>query len=82
MKKTLIVCLLCLSLSAWGFSSGLSLRLGGGLSYLTGGDLNKAIQSQNEYYQAQFSTVSGEFQKLSYGMDFGAELVLNLSFRG
>jgi len=79
MKKILAGCLLCLSLSAWGFSSGLSLRLSGGLSYLTGGDLNRAIQSQNEYYQAQFTTVTGEFQKLSFGLDFDAELVLNLS---
>lgn len=79
MKKALMGILLCLSLSVWGFSSGLSLRLGGGLSYLTGGDLNSALQSQNEYYQAQFTSVSGEFQKLSLGLDFDAELVWNLS---
>jgi len=78
MKKTLTGCLLCLSLSAWGFSAGFSLRLAGGASYLTGGDLNRAIQSQNEYYQAQFTSVTGEFQKLNFGLDFDAELVLNL----
>jgi hypothetical protein len=79
MKKTLISCLLSLSLSAWGFSSDLSLKLGGGLSYLTGGDLNRAIQSQNEYYQAQFSSLTGELQKLSFGLNFDAELVLHVS---
>ena len=81
MKRILIGWLLCLSLSAWGFSAGLSLRLNGGLAWLTGGDLNRAIQSQNEYYQAQFTTVGGGLQQLSFGMDFDAELVLNLSPR-
>jgi opacity protein-like surface antigen len=79
MKKTFLVPVLCLVLVSAGFSMGFSLKLKGGMAYVTGGDYNKAIDGINAYSDAFYSTVTGTFSKLSLGMDVGGELILDVN---
>ena len=64
-------------------SSALSLRLYGGLSRLSAGDLNDGLDGYFELleiYEAMgFGSVSGGYRPLHAGYDFGADLVFQLS---
>jgi opacity protein-like surface antigen len=80
MKKLVLIGVLCLSLTAVGFSMGFSIKATGGLSMLFGGDYNSAVQGQNDYYNALTGvTVNSELSKLSLGIDFGAEFILQFT---
>ena len=80
MKKLFLIGILCLSLTAAGFSMGFSIKATGGLSLLFGGDYNAAVQGLNDYYNAITGvTVNSERSKLSLGLDFGAEFILQFT---
>jgi opacity protein-like surface antigen len=80
MKKLFLIGVLCLSLTAAGFSMGFSIKATGGLSLLFGGDYNAAVQGQNDYYNAIPSIIiNSERSKLSLGLDFGAEFILQFT---
>ena len=80
MKKLFLIGVLCLSLTAVGFSMGFSIKATGGLSLLFGGDYNSAVQGQNDLYHAETGvTVNSELSKLSLGIDFGAEFILQFT---
>jgi hypothetical protein len=79
MKKALILVVLCLFLVTAGFSMGFSLKLTGGASYISSGDYNSGIDGINAYYAALgYTTLTGKFSKLQFGMDFGGELILDI----
>jgi len=59
---------------SFGTSQSLKLKLSGGLSYASGGDLAKGIQGETEYLGADYS-LSGEFRAPYLGIDFEAELI-------
>ena len=80
MKKTLVVLCLCFILASYGFGSGFSLKLSGGLSYLMGGDYNEIIQGQNDFYHnATTLSISNDFKKLNLGWNAGAEFIVNFT---
>ena len=80
MKKTLVVLCLCCVLASYGFGSGFSLKLSGGLNYLMGGDYNEIIQGLNDWYHnATSASISNDFKKLKLGWNAGAELIVNFT---
>ena len=80
MKKLFLIGVLCLSLTAVGFSMGFSIKATGGLSLLFGGDYNSAVQGQNDTYKSMTGvTVNSELSKLGLGLDFGAEFILQFT---
>jgi len=70
---------LCLVLATFSFSMGFSLKLTGGAAYISSGGYNDAIEGLNSYNAAEYDTVSGSFSKLSLGMSFGGEFILNIN---
>ncbi len=75
MKRVVCLAVLLLSLSVFGFSSGVFFRLTGGASYLMGGDYNNVIQGQNDYFKSLSGfTSSGELRKLVVAPFFLGEL--------
>jgi len=55
----------------------IGLRLTGGMNSLSTGDINKAIQGENDYWKGWHGmTISGEFQKIRYGLDGQADLLI------
>lgn len=80
MKKLFLIGVLCLSITAVGFSMGFSIKATGGLSMLFGGDYNAAVQGQNDFYHSLPAViVNSELSKLSLGIDFGAEFILQFT---
>jgi opacity protein-like surface antigen len=80
MKKLFLIGVLCLSLTAAAFSMGFSIKATGGLSLLFGGDYNSAVQGQNDIYNNVAGvTENSELSKLSLGLDFGAEFILQFT---
>jgi len=80
MKKLILIGVLCLSLTAVGFSMGFSIKATGGLSLLFGGDYNKIVADQNAYAATLPGiTVASEYSKLGMGFDFGAEFILQFT---
>jgi hypothetical protein len=78
MKKVMLGVVLCLFLATFSFSMGFSLKLTGGAAYITSGDYNNGIEGLNAYYAASSGPVTGTFSKLSLGMNFGGEFILNI----
>ena len=76
MKKIMIMILAGLVMSTAAFSEGLFVRLGGGVTSLTGGDYNTIIQGRNDLYN-NFPglTVSSQLEKLSLGASMGGEFI-------
>ncbi len=55
----------------------IGLRLTGGMNSLSTGDINKDIQGENDYWKGWHGmTISGEFQKIRYGFDGQADLLI------
>ena len=79
MKKVLLGVVLCLFLATFSFSMGFSLKLTGGAAYIASGDYNGGIDGLNAYYDAISGPVTGSFSKLSLGMNFGGEFILNIN---
>ena len=76
MKKLILIGVLCLSLTAVGFSMGFSIKATGGLSLLLGGDYNTIVADQNALAHTMAgTTVDSEFSKLGMGLDFGGEFI-------
>jgi len=77
MKKFLVVLCLCCVLASYGFGSGFSLKLSGGLSYLMGGDYNDIIQGRTDDYRSEPTlSVSSDLKKLTLGWNAGAEAIM------
>jgi len=80
MKRTLVVLCLCCVLASYGFGSGFSLKLSGGLNYLMGGDYNEIIQGLNDAFRNTTSwSVSNDLKKLNLGWNAGAEFIMNVT---
>jgi len=80
MKKTLVVLCLCFILASYGFGSGFSLKLSGGLNYLMGGDYNDIVQGQNgSYHSSAMLSVSSDLKKLNLGWNASAEAIMNFT---
>jgi len=57
-------------------------RLGGGLSYLSGGDLNQGVEGWSEYYRLDTLnnySPAGEFKPLHLGYDLSGDLILQFN---
>jgi hypothetical protein len=76
MKKIMIMILAGLVMSTAAFSEGLFIRLGGGVTSLTGGDYSAVIQGRNDLYN-NFPglTVSSQLEKLSLGAFMAGEFI-------
>jgi hypothetical protein len=62
----------------------LGFRFSGGLSYLSGGDLNEGAEGWSEYYrldELHDYSQAGEFKPIHVGFDFGGDLILKFSPR-
>lgn len=79
MKKAIIVAVMALTLTSAGLSLGFSLKLMGGAGYITGGDYNDGVAGMNDYLAAAKDNVTGTFSTIHFGMNFGAEFVLDLN---
>lgn len=82
MKKLIVIAVLCLSLTVGAFALDFSVKASGGMSLLFGGDYNAAAQGQNDLFKIiPGIVINSEFKKLSMGLDFGAEFILQFTDR-
>ena len=81
MKRTAGVLLLVLALAGSGYALEFSLKLKVGAAYISAGDYNDGVAGANGYYAARYANVSSTFSKLGLGMDFGAELMVDITQR-
>lgn len=80
MKRVIAIVCLCFTLSAAGFAAGLSLKLTGGMSYMTGGDYNNIIQGRTDYYHSlSYLNITNDLKKLNLAANFGIEFILNIT---
>ena len=79
MKKAILGVILCLFLATFSFSMGFSLKLTGGAAYITSGGYNDAIEGTNSLNTADYTSVTGAFSKLQFGMNFGGEIILDIN---
>jgi hypothetical protein len=76
MKKFLGVCLLFLVVAVAAFPAQISLKLTGGLNWMSGDDYNAGITGYNKYLTDHYPPVSGAFSTLTSGMKFQGEAIL------
>jgi len=80
MKRAVLIVCLCFPLSAAGFAAGLSLKLTGGMYYMTGGDYNNIIQGRTDYYHSLSSlNITGDLEKLTLSANLGLEFILDFT---
>ncbi len=79
MKKAIVAVVLCLFLSTFAFSAGLSFKATGGLSLLMGGNWNDIIEGENALYLHLLGSTSSNFEKLSMGLTFEGELIYHVT---
>lgn len=80
MKRVILIVCLCFTLSAAGFAEGLSLKLTGGLYYMTGGDYNNIIQGRTDYFHSLSSlNITSDLQKLTLSANLGLEFILDIT---
>ena len=79
MKRILVGLCFLLVLSSLCFSMSFSLKLKGGVSLISSGDYNDAIEGRNAYIASFGNDISGTFSKLSLAMDFGGEFIVNVT---
>jgi hypothetical protein len=61
---------------------GLSLKLYGGVSEIAGGDLNKGLEGLIDVLNVPHGiAVTGKYNPVHFGPDFGAEIIFNLTSR-
>jgi hypothetical protein len=61
---------------------GLSLKLYGGVSEIAGGDLNKGLEGLIDVLNVPHGiAVTGKYDPVHFGLDFGGELIFNLTSR-
>ncbi len=70
--------------SAYGSSIGFSLKLYGGLDYLSGGDLNEGLKGMTNFYEKYFwyfglTKSGGEYNPVHLGMNFGGDLIIQIT---
>jgi hypothetical protein len=61
-----------------------SLKLYGGLDYLSGGDLNEGLKGMNDYYARYFwyyglTKSGGEYKPVHLGLDFGGDFIIHIT---
>jgi hypothetical protein len=70
--------------SAYGSSIGFSLKLYGGLNYLSGGELNEGLKGMTDYYAKYFwyfglTKSGGEYNPVRMGMNFGGDFIIQIT---
>lgn len=72
-------------MAGFGFSqssiSHFSLRLSGGVSYFSVGELNSVLSGLSDYFYVDNSNVSGRFESMHVGMNFSLEAVYLITDR-
>ena len=63
---------------------GFSLKLYGGLNYLSGGDLNEGLKGMNDYYARYFwyfglTKSGGEYRPVHLGLNFGGDFIVQIA---
>jgi hypothetical protein len=63
---------------------GFSLKLYGGLNYISGGDLNQGLKGVNDYYARYFwffglTKSGGEFNPAHLGLNFGGDFIIQVN---
>ncbi len=91
MKVGVMICGLCIFFFgrfvpfAQAEGMKLGVRLAAGINYLSVGDINKSLKGQNDYWnnfsKAYGLTLSGEFEKIQFGLDAQADLMIYLTPR-
>jgi hypothetical protein len=79
MRRVILGVLCLFTLATFSFSMGFSLKLTGGAASITGGGYNDAVEGTNALNAADYSSVAGTFSKLQFGMNFGAEFIVNIN---
>ncbi len=74
MKIVALTLVGCLTLTAFAFSTGFSLKLTGGAAFITAGDYNAGVEGLNDFYAQRYQNIDGAFSAINLGMDFGLEL--------
>jgi len=77
-KRAFLVLAGLLLITGVAFSQ-ISLKLTGGMAYISGNDLNKGIQGFNDWVTAETTDPTGKFEKLNMGMNFAGEAIYNLT---
>lgn len=78
MKKPFFLLTVFLLATGIAFSQ-VSIKLTGGMAYILANDLNKGLQGENDFLTNEATYVSGEYNKLHMGMNFGGEIIFNFS---
>jgi hypothetical protein len=70
--------------SAYGSNISFSLKLYGGLNYISGGDLNEGLKGTNDYYAKYFwyfglTKSGGDYNPVHLGMNFGGDFIIQLT---
>jgi hypothetical protein len=63
---------------------GFSLKLYGGLNYLSGGDLNEGLKGMNDYYARYFwffglTKTGGDYQPVHLGLNLGGDFIVQIT---
>lgn len=89
-RSLAVLCLLLFPLvivlpnAAYGSNISFSLKLFGGLNYLSGGDFNTGLQGLNDYEGRNFwyfglSHTGGEYNPVHLGVHFGGDLIIQIT---
>jgi len=70
--------------SALGSNISFSLRLYGGLNYISGGDLNEGLKGVNDYYAKYFwyfglTKSGGEYRPVHRGVNYGGDFIIHMT---
>jgi hypothetical protein len=70
--------------SAYGSNISFSLRLYGGLNYISGGDLNEGLKGVNDYYAKYFwyfglTQSGGAYNPVHLGVNFGGDFIIQIT---
>ncbi len=78
MRKFLIVLTIIFLMTGVALSQ-VAFKLNGGMAYISGNDLNNGIQGFNDWLAANATDATGQRKKLTTGMNFGGEILYNLT---
>ncbi len=70
--------------SAYGSNISFSLKLYGGLNYISGGDLNEGLKGVNDYYAKFFwyfglTKSGGDYNPVHLGLDYGGDFIIQIT---
>lgn len=80
MKRIMSLVIVCLCFSAVGFASGFCLRIGGGATYILGGDYANVVQGRNDFYASLAgATESSQLSPMHVAANIDLELAYEAS---